>query len=52
VDLSEKKSFAVLCNLSIFSHNAVVWQLVNSKFLNLVGPSVLQGDGRVPWTHP
>ncbi len=52
MDLSEKKSFAVLCNLPIFSHNAVVWQLVNSKFLNLVGPSVLQGDGRVPWTHP
>ncbi len=49
MDLSEQKSFAVLCNLPIFSHNAIVWQLVNSKFLNLVGPSVLQGDGRVPW---
>ncbi len=52
MDLSEKKSFAVLCNLPIYSHNAVVWQLVNSEFLNLVGPSVIQGDGRVPWTHP
>jgi hypothetical protein len=28
VDLSEKNFFAVLCNLPIFSHNAIVWQLV------------------------